>query len=124
MSDVPKLDFLTFYSVDPQVTANFYGHFGISFQSEKHGAGPVHYSSESKETIVEFYPATAYAQPKDAVMLGFEIADTDEAERIAKNNNFEILEPPMETPLGNRIILADPDGRRVLLYSRPSETRR
>jgi hypothetical protein len=76
---------------------------------------------ESKETIVEFYPTMAHVQPRDAVMLGSQIADTDEAERIAKNNNFEILEPPKETPLGYRIILADPDGRRVLLYSRPSE---
>lgn len=118
MSDVPKLGFLTFYSPNPQATASFYAQFGITFQSEKHGAGPVHYSSESKEMTVEFYPAAGHAQRKDEVMLGFEIADTDEAERIAMNNNFEILEPPKETPLGNRIILADPDGRRVLLYSR------
>lgn len=124
MSDVPKLNFLTFYSPNPQATANFYGQFGITFQSEKHGAGPVHYSSESKETTVEFYPATGSTQLKDAVMLGFEIADTDEAERIAMNNNFEIVETPKETPLGNRIILADPDGRRVLLYSRSPEAGR
>lgn len=120
MFDAPKLDFLTFYSLDPQVTANFYGQFGITFQSEKHGSGPVHYSLESKGTVIEFYPTTAHVHPEAAVVLGFQIADTDAAERIAKSNNFEILEPPKETQLGYRIILSDPDGRRVVLYSRAS----
>ena len=122
MSGAPKLSFLTFYSLDPQVTATFYGEFGIGFQSEKHGKGPLHYSFESNGLIVEIYPATEHTKQRQTATLGFEVNDADEAAQIAARNDYEILALPRETSLGKRVIVADPDGRHVFLYSKIPET--
>lgn len=34
----------------------FLEHFGLSFVEEKHGSGPVHYSCEVENRVLEIYP--------------------------------------------------------------------
>lgn len=56
-TSLPKLSFVTWYSVDIRSTATFYEQFGIVFTEEQHGAGPVHFALQSNGLAIELYPA-------------------------------------------------------------------
>jgi len=44
---------------DVEVVREFLENFGLSFVSEKHGDGPVHYSCETDGKVIEIYPRKA-----------------------------------------------------------------
>jgi lactoylglutathione lyase len=122
MTSIPNLGFITFFSIDPQSTANFYGKFGIVFRREKHGTGPTHFAFENNGIAVELYPATdKAAQDARPTLLGFEVPSAEEAAQIATANEFEIIEPLKTTSLGERLVVVDPDGRHVFFYSKTSK---
>ncbi|OUR88493.1 hypothetical protein A9Q81_23910 [Gammaproteobacteria bacterium 42_54_T18] len=52
----------------------FYERLGLAFMKEKHGNGPVHYSSEHDDMVFELYPNKGEA-PTDNTRLGFKIAN-------------------------------------------------
>ena len=41
---------------DIDLTKEFLESFGLSFVSEKHGSGPVHYACETDGKVLEIYP--------------------------------------------------------------------
>lgn len=50
-------------------------------------------------------------------MIGFEVANADEAASAAKANGFGIIADVKATAMGRRVIVRDPDGRQVFLFS-------
>jgi lactoylglutathione lyase len=44
---------------DLEQSRRFYEALGLSFNTERHGAGPVHYSTRLGTTVLELYPAGA-----------------------------------------------------------------
>ncbi|MUZ76169.1 hypothetical protein GOZ90_26370 [Agrobacterium vitis] len=115
---MPKLSFITWYSADIRSSAAFYEKLGIIFTEERHGAGPIHFALQDESLAIELYPAKQGLALSGAdTLIGFEIADADEISSIAKTRGLDIIEQVTTTALGRRIILRDPDGRQVFLYS-------
>lgn len=53
------LDYIVIYCADPAASAAWYSDaLGIRFTRERHGGGPVHYSTQLDGTVVELYPAS------------------------------------------------------------------
>jgi hypothetical protein len=47
---------LVIRSTKPQQLADFYKHFGMTFEYHRHGNGPYHYSGHIGPTLLEIYP--------------------------------------------------------------------
>ncbi|BCH68466.1 hypothetical protein RvVAT039_pl12990 (plasmid) [Agrobacterium vitis] len=115
---MPKLSFITWYSADARSLASFYEKLGIIFTEEQHGAGPIHFALQGESFAIELYPAKDGLAPSGAdTLIGFKIADADEVSSIAETRELDIIEQVKTTAMGRRIILRDPDGRQVFLYS-------
>lgn len=97
----------------------FYRAIGLSFVEEKHGSGPVHYSCQVGEVVLEIYPGSPQ-EPRDyrssgATMLGFNVASLDAALNKMKLINAPILTTPKTSSWGRRAVVQDPDGRAIEL---------
>jgi predicted enzyme related to lactoylglutathione lyase len=93
MSSLPSLAFVTWFSADPRSAAAFYAHFGIVFRQEQHGSGPTHFAFQGEGLAIELYPANEGTTPEGVgTMIGFEVANADEATSAAKTNGFGIIE--------------------------------
>jgi lactoylglutathione lyase len=118
MSSLPSLAFVTWLSADPRSAAAFYAHFGIIFRQEQHGSGPIHFAFQGEGFAIELYPASEGTTPGGAgVTIGFEVANADEAASVAKANDFGIIADVKATATGRRVVIRDPDGRQVFLFS-------
>ncbi|WP_437832113.1 VOC family protein [Sorangium sp. So ce1153] len=51
------LTLVVLYCSDIDVSLRFYERLGLSFVKEQHGAGPIHYSSQLGDVVLELYPA-------------------------------------------------------------------
>ncbi|MER8593583.1 VOC family protein [Mesorhizobium sp. M1182] len=117
MSSLPSLAFVTWFSADPRSAAAFYANFGIAFRQEQHGSGPIHFAFQGEGLAIELYPAEATTPEGAGTMIGFEVANADEAASAAKANGFGIIADVKATAMGRRVIVRDPDGRQVFLFS-------
>lgn len=100
----------------------FYNRLGLAFTQEQHGDGPVHFAFGDEHLVVEIYPAGPEI-PADAsgTMIGFEVEDVDQI--ISNSTDWDVAEPVKNTPMGRRMILRDPDGRKVFVYSQSPKGR-
>ncbi|MER9798828.1 VOC family protein [Mesorhizobium sp. M0142] len=115
---MPSLAFVTWFSADPRSAAAFYANFGIVFRQEQHGSGPIHFAFQGQGLAIELYPANEGTTAEGAgTMIGFEVTDADEAASAAKANGFGIIADVKATAMGRRVIVRDPDGRQVFLFS-------
>jgi lactoylglutathione lyase len=115
---LPRLAFVTWFSTDPQLAASFYACFGITFRQEQHGSGPVHFAFTSEGLVIELYPTKEATLPQGSgTMVGFQVADADNAAAVARTNGFSIIEDVKATAMGRRVIVRDPDGRQVFLFA-------
>lgn len=100
----------------------FYQAIGLTMAEEKHGSGPVHYSSQVGETLIEIYPGADHevleSQSGGATMLGFHVHSLDSVLTAVEQTGAKLLKPPKTTPWGRRAIVQDPDGRAVELNER------
>jgi lactoylglutathione lyase len=121
---LPRLAFITWFSTDPRLAASFYACFGITFRQEQHGCGPIHFAFEGEGLVIELYPAKEAASPQGSgTMVGFEVADADNAAAVARSNGFNIVGDVEVTAMGRRVIVRDPDGRQVFLFAALSDPR-
>jgi len=82
----------------------FYEALGLAFQSEKHGAGPAHWSCLIGGTVLELYPASKpLALPE---RLGFHVVDVRVATAAAASAGGRVEGPGL---------VVDPDGRKIEL---------
>ncbi|HTN86450.1 MAG TPA: hypothetical protein VL242_22270 [Sorangium sp.] len=51
------LTLVVLYCANVDVSLRFYERLGLSFVKEQHGAGPIHYSSQLGDVVLELYPA-------------------------------------------------------------------
>jgi len=95
----------------------FYGALEFSFVAEKHGSGPIHYSTQIGDSVLEIFPGEAAAplarKAGGATMLGFTVASVDEAVTRLKQLNTQVTTEPIDSPWGRRAVVVDPDGRSI-----------
>lgn len=86
----------------------FYELLGFSFVREKHGGGPLHYSSQDAGFVFELYPL-AESEQVDSSRLGFSVGNIRQVlsqVEVAGQHEF----------CGRQVyVVRDPDGRKVEL---------
>lgn len=101
-----KISLLVIRCKDIEVSKEFYEKIGLVFVKEKHGNGPVHYSSEHEGSVFELYPNKGEA-PSDNTRLGFTITNLETVVgSLTITSTYEFN--------GNiTYVVTDPDGRKV-----------
>jgi lactoylglutathione lyase len=103
----------------PRVDAclEFYQRLGLAMVEEKHGKGPVHYSSSSNGITVEIYPETqknyTESRAERTIRLGFRVESLAATLESLETLGAKVLKPPSITQWGHLAIVLDPDGREV-----------
>jgi catechol 2,3-dioxygenase-like lactoylglutathione lyase family enzyme len=93
---------LVLYTDHVEESRRFYTRLGLTFRTEQHGKGPVHYAAVLPDgTVIELYPATE-RRPATSTRLGFNVTG-------------HAVTPPMKA---GRHLLNDPDGRTVEVHAR------
>lgn len=107
---------------DLEASRAFYTALGLAFQTEQHGKGPVHYSCQLGDLILELYPGKPGSAPgrtqAGATMHGFLTESLDSVLENLQALGTEIVHPPTDSPWGRRSVVLDPDGRAVELMQR------
>ena len=113
------LGLLVLRSSQIEASLTFYRALGLAFAEEKHGSGPVHYSSRVGATVIEIYPGLVQEplnyRGSGATLLGFSVASLDAILDALKQIDTPILTAPMVSAWGRRVVVQDPDGRAVEL---------
>ena len=118
---MPKvsLSLLVLRSANPSATLGFYETLGLDFVEEKHGGGPVHFSCNIGDWVLEIYPASSEsafdAKASGATMLGFGVESLDAVLAELQKRNIEPTKAPQNAPWGRWVNVCDPDGRVVQL---------
>ena len=95
---------------------DFYKGLGLEFQEEKHGNGPVHFSTTIRNTILEIYPLPKSVSIVDTTTrLGFSVENLDEIVERLKQSGVQVVAEPLETEWGYSAVVKDPDGRAIEL---------
>jgi lactoylglutathione lyase len=103
----------------PRVDAclEFYQRLGLAMVEEKHGKGPVHYSSSSNGITVEIYPETqknyTESRAERTIRLGFRVESLAATLESLETLGAKVLKPPSITQWGHLAVVLDPDGREV-----------
>ena len=112
----PTLSLLVLRAADVEASPRFYSALGIVFVQERHGSGPLHFSCEMGNVVIEIYPAKAGVtqEPKTAgaTMIGFTVADLDATLNAL---NQQETSSPTVSDSGRWANVLDPDGRVVQL---------
>ncbi len=103
-----KIKLLALRSTDLEKTKELYTSLGMEFVKEKHDSGPVHYSAEFDDFVLELYPAKG--GESDNLRLGFEVPGLSEIV-----SELEILEEYEYNSTSIKVV-KDPEGRKVELY--------
>jgi predicted enzyme related to lactoylglutathione lyase len=95
----------------------FYRKLGLAFIEEKHGKGPVHYSSSSSGVLIEIYPEPQKNVTENAsgssIRLGFTVEALASTLASLETTGARVLRSPTLTRWGNVAVALDPDGREV-----------
>lgn len=111
-----RLNLIVLRSATPKALAEWYAHFGLTFEYHRHGNGPLHYSTEVRGVTLEIYPLKRLQTEADTdLRLGFEVDNLDTV--IAKLT--DVVQAPRQSEWGYRAVVADPEGRRVELMETP-----
>jgi predicted enzyme related to lactoylglutathione lyase len=94
----------------------FYSELGLQFQEEKHGNGPVHFSTAIENTVLEIYPLPKSVSIVDTTTrLGFSVENLDEIFERLKQSGVQVVAEPKGTEWGYSAVVKDPDGRAIEL---------
>jgi predicted enzyme related to lactoylglutathione lyase len=99
-------------SPDINVLKAFYEKLDLTFVEERHGKGPVHYSTLIGKTVFEIYPLSP-GQTLQVNRLGFGVENIDMTVAKLIASGFRVLSVPKQTDYGYRAFAKDPDGRTV-----------
>ncbi|MGZ6005727.1 MAG: VOC family protein [Candidatus Saccharimonadales bacterium] len=109
----PELNLLVLRSTDLEKSVGFYGLLGLVFDEEKHGNGPIHYSAQLGQLVLELYPL-GKRNPTTDTRLGFLVSSVDEC--LNQLEPDSIVEPAEDTGRGRLAIVKDPDGHTIELF--------
>jgi len=108
------LALLVIRSADLARSEAFYRAFGLEFQREQHGRGPIHLAAELAGLIFEIYPLGS--QPATAgTRIGFRVSSIEAGIAALAGLGGTIEQPAMESEWGRRAVVRDPDGHTVEL---------
>jgi lactoylglutathione lyase len=110
-----SLNLLVLRAHEPQRLADFYSGFGLHFDQERHGSGPVHYCAKAGETLIEIYPRTGGNNGTSEARLGFSTPCLDAAIDVALKGNGRLISGPSRSCWGYRAVLQDPEGHKIEL---------
>lgn len=71
----PVLDYLVLRTGRMGELKAFFELLGLRFQEEKHGKGPVHYSTQLNSFVFELYPLRPNESSEMSVRMGFQVDD-------------------------------------------------
>ena len=95
----------------------FHQTLGLTLVEEKHGKGPVHYSSSSNGITIEIYPETQKnfieIRAERTLRLGFKVESLAATLESLESLGATVLKFPSITKWGRCAIILDPDGREV-----------
>ena len=95
----------------------FYRSLGLAFVEEKHGRGPVHYSSSANGIVIEIYPQTQNGVTElgaeRTIRLGFTVESLVATLQSLETVGARVLRSPALTRWGHVAVVLDPDGREV-----------
>lgn len=95
----------------------FYRTLGLSFNEEKHGNGPVHFSCELDNLVLEIYPGKETGpidyKSSGATMLGFNVPSVDDTVTLLQQLGFQVVNTAKDSPWGRRAVVLDADGRAI-----------
>lgn len=86
----------------------FYEALGLTFQPERHGVGPAHWSCVIGGLVLELYPSGRHDTAIDR--LGFQVSDVDAAVRAIQQ-----LGGTVDKHTSERALVVDPNGVKVEL---------
>lgn len=119
----PRVSFIALYCRSPEECLKFYSEVGFTFLEEKHGSGPVHWSSVSSDgLVIEIYSASESSEDSTTTQnpamltLGLEVESVSYI--LNRADNRYIVRRSKERPDGMfAAVLKDPEGRRIFLSS-------
>jgi lactoylglutathione lyase len=95
----------------------FYRSLGLALVEEKHGRGPVHYSSSSNGIVIEIYPETPNGMmefgAERTIRLGFTVESLAATLESLETVGSRVLRAPAISRWGHVAVVLDPDGREV-----------
>ncbi|HEX9998086.1 MAG TPA: VOC family protein [Abditibacterium sp.] len=112
----PVFSLLVLRSSNPDALLPFYNALGLEFQSEQHGSGPIHFSCEIGEVVLEIYPPKKGQTDAEisGPMLGFRVDSLEKTLETLRALGVEI--PVIKTADWGRFCnVRDFDGRTVQL---------
>jgi catechol 2,3-dioxygenase-like lactoylglutathione lyase family enzyme len=117
-----KFKLLVLRAGDLAKSRAFYDCIGLELKLEQHGAGPERYACEMDGFVLEIYPSRSTEASQAEEMLGFEVASLDAVLVRLAAIGFMLQRQPVATMQGLRVVIADPDGRRIELIE-PRQTK-
>ena len=74
------LSLIVLRTPNPEALLPFYNALGLEFEREQHGSGPVHFSCEMGEVVLEIYPPKKNQTEAEftSPMLGFHVDSLEE----------------------------------------------
>ena len=109
------LNLVVLRTSDVQQSVAFYNALGMTFEVERHGTGPEHFSCDVHGVVLEIYPASAQRPAEASTRLGFRVANVGESVEQCVAAGGAIVSAMATSPWGLRAVVADPDGRAVEL---------
>ncbi len=117
----PSLNLLVLYVTDLEASVRFYTACGLNFEKERHGTGPLHYSSTAPSgLVIEIYPRGT-RQPT-RTRLGFAAEDTATLVADLAAAGWPDVSAPRDLDYGRVRLVRDPDGNAVELVELPVGT--
>ena len=115
-----ELSLVVLRTADVSKTLSFYSALGLEFDQERHGQGVIHYACTLGTSTIEIYPGSdgSAISPvqSGATMLGFRVPNIDAVLTKLQEVGYNTVLPTIQsTPWGRRIVLTEPDNRKVEL---------
>lgn len=108
------MSLLVIYATDLDESLRFYTACGLEFEPERHGSGPLHYSTSlSSNMVLELYPCGN--KPATRTRLGFAVDDGERTLRNLANAGWADSSAPRDLDYGRVRVVRDPDGNAVEL---------
>jgi predicted enzyme related to lactoylglutathione lyase len=110
------LSLVVIRAADIEASLAFYRALGIAFAQEQHGSGPVHYSCNFGELVLELYPNKTSSRQESSThttMLGFKVASLENTLAELQNLGIEPKAAPKASEWGRWVNVTDPSGRTV-----------
>jgi lactoylglutathione lyase len=105
-----KLNLIVLKSKDIDGTRSFFELLGLQFNEEKHGDGPLHYSSVIHDVVLEIYQGKS---ANENLTIGFCVNDLNDIKNRLPGFGADVItEPSPDKPY---LIIRDIDGRTIIL---------